>query len=53
MVSVETPVETSVEIPLSEKSELDSTYQRDIYYIYYYDKKTKKKYDKEETTKRI
>ena len=30
-----------------------NTYQRDIYYNYYYDKKTKKKYDKEETTKRI
>jgi len=53
MVSVETLVETSVEIPLSEKSEFDNTYQRDIYYIYYCDKKTEKKYDKEETTKRI
>ncbi len=30
-----------------------NTYQREIYYIYNYDKKTKKKYDKEETTKRI
>jgi len=53
MVSVETLVETFVEIPLSEKSEFDNTYQLDIYCIYYCDKKTEKKYDTEETTKRI